>query len=210
MIETTGPLKGLKILDLTRVLAGPTCTQLLADLGADVIKVENPKGGDDSRKFGPPYITDENGDETSESAYFLACNRNKRSITLDLRNPKGAKIVKQLLKNCDAIVHNFKGGGLEKYGLGYEDIKDEFPGLVYCAISGYGQTGPYKDRGGYDMQAQGMAGIMAITGEADGQPMKVGIGIADMMCGMYAAWCHPRCPTPPSISPQVSCTLPPI
>jgi len=187
MIEATGPLKRLKILDLTRVLAGPTCTQLLADLGADVIKVENPKGGDDSRKFGPPYITDENGDETSESAYFLACNRNKRSITLDLRNPKGAKIVKQLLKNCDAIVHNFKVGGLEKYGLGYEDIKDEFPGLVYCAISGYGQTGPYKDRGGYDMQAQGMAGIMAITGEADGQPMKVGIGIADMMCGMYAA-----------------------
>jgi crotonobetainyl-CoA:carnitine CoA-transferase CaiB-like acyl-CoA transferase len=187
MIEATGPLKGLKILDLTRVLAGPTCTQLLADLGADVIKVENPKGGDDSRKFGPPYIKDGNGDDTSESAYFLACNRNKRSITLDLRNPKGAEIVKQLLKTCDAMVHNFKVGGLEKYGLGYEDIKDEFPSLVYCAISGYGQTGPYKNQGGYDMQAQGMAGIMAITGEVDGQPMKVGIGIADMMCGMYAA-----------------------
>jgi crotonobetainyl-CoA:carnitine CoA-transferase CaiB-like acyl-CoA transferase len=187
MIETTGPLKGLRILDLTRVLAGPTCTQLLADLGADVIKVEHPKGGDDSRKFGPPYVKDENGDDTSESAYFLACNRNKRSVTLDLRNPKGAETVKQLLKNCDAMVHNFKVGGLEKFGLGYENLKDEFPGLVYCAISGYGQTGPYKDRGGYDMQAQGMAGIMAITGEADGQPMKVGIGIADMMCGMYAA-----------------------
>ena len=187
MIDTTGPLKGLKILDLTRVLAGPTCTQLLADLGADVIKVEHPKGGDDSRKFGPPYLQDEIGNDTSESGYLLACNRNKRSVTMDLRNPEGAEIVKRLLKNCDAIVHNFKVGGLEKFGLGYENLKDEFPGLVYCAISGYGQTGPYKDRGGYDMQAQGMAGIMAITGEADGQPMKVGIGIADMMCGMYAA-----------------------
>jgi crotonobetainyl-CoA:carnitine CoA-transferase CaiB-like acyl-CoA transferase len=158
MIETTAPLKGVRVLDLTRVLAGPTCTQLLADLGADVIKVEHPKGGDDSRKFGPPYVKGEDGEDTKESAYFLACNRNKRSVTLDLRNPEGAKL-----------------------------MKDEFPKLVYCAITGYGQTGPYKDRGGYDMQAQGMAGIMAITGEADGQPMKVGIGIADMMCGMYAA-----------------------
>jgi len=187
MIDSTGPLKGLKILDLTRVLAGPTCTQLLADLGADVIKVEHPKGGDDSRKFGPPYVQDKQGNDTAQSAYFLACNRNKRSVTLNLRDPQGVEIVKQLLKSCDAIVHNFKVGGLEKYGLGYEDLKDEFPRLVYCAISGYGQTGPYKDRGGYDMQAQGMAGIMAITGEADGQPMKVGIGIADIMCGMYAA-----------------------
>ena len=187
MIIASGPLNGLKILDLTRVLAGPTCTQLLADLGADLIKIEHPKGGDDSRKFGPPYIKDEKGDDTLESAYFLACNRNKRSVTLDLRKPKGAEIVKRLLKKCDAMVHNFKVGGLEKYGLGYEDLKDEFPSLVYCAISGYGQTGPYKSRGGYDMQAQGMAGIMAITGESDGQPMKVGVGIADMMCGMYAA-----------------------
>jgi len=187
MIDATGPLNGLKILDLTRVLAGPTCTQLLADLGADVIKVEHPKGGDDSRKFGPPYVKDADGNDTVESAYFLACNRNKRSVTLDLRNPEGTTIVKRLLKSCDAMVHNFKVGGLDKYGLGYDQLKDEFPGLVYCHISGYGQNGPYKDRGGYDMQAQGMAGIMAITGEADGQPMKVGIGIADMMCGMYAA-----------------------
>ena len=164
MIEATGPLKGLRILDMTRVLAGPTCTQLLADLGADVIKVEHPKGGDDSRKFGPPYVKGADGEDTKESAYFLACNRNKRSVTLDLRNPEGANVIKQLLPHCDALVHNFKVGGLEKYGLGYDDLKDEFPSLVYCAITGYGQNGPYKDRGGYDMQAQGMAGIMAITG----------------------------------------------
>lgn len=177
----------MRVLNLTRVLAGPTCAQLLADLGADVIKVENPKGGDDFRKFGQPFVTDEAGEETRESAYFLACNRNKRSITLDLSNPEATEVIRQLLPHCDVMLHNFKVGGLDKYGLDYDSLKDDFPKLVYCHISGYRQTGPYKNRPGYDMQAQGMAGIMGITGEADGQPMKVGVGIADIMCGMYAA-----------------------
>ncbi|MAH83019.1 MAG: CoA transferase [Rhodospirillaceae bacterium TMED8] len=182
----SGPLKGLRILDLTRILAGPTCTQLLGDLGADVIKVERPGLGDDTRKWGPPYLVDSNGNETSESAYYLSSNRNKRSITLDIAKPGGVRLLKRLLRHCDILAHNFKVGGLEKYGLGYSDLKTEFPGLIYCAITGFGQTGPYAPRAGYDFLAQGLGGIMSLTGEPDGEPVKVGVGIADVMCGMYA------------------------
>jgi crotonobetainyl-CoA:carnitine CoA-transferase CaiB-like acyl-CoA transferase len=182
-----GPLTGLRILDLTRIMAGPTCTQLLGDLGADVIKIERPGAGDDTRKWGPPYVTDADGRDTQESAYYLSCNRNKRSLTLDIARPEGAALVRRLLARCDVLIHNFKVGGLEKYGLGYEQLHPEFPGLVYCAITGFGQTGPYAKRAGYDYLAQAMGGIMSITGPADGPPMKVGVAIADVMCGMYAS-----------------------
>ena len=185
--ENTGPLSGLRILDLTRILAGPTCTQLLGDLGADVIKVERPGAGDDTRKWGPPYVADAEGRETQESAYYLSCNRNKRSLTLDIARPEGAALVRRLLAHCDVLIHNFKVGGLEKYGLGYDRLRDDFPGLVFCTITGFGQTGPYARRPGYDYLAQAMGGIMSITGAADGPPMKVGVAIADVMCGMYAA-----------------------
>ena len=185
--QTDGPLKGLRILDLTRILAGPTCTQLLGDLGADVIKVERPGDGDDTRKWGPPYVKDNNGEDTTESAYYLSSNRNKRSITIDISSTEGAVLLKRILRYCDVLVHNFKVGSLEKYGLGYEDLKGEFPVLVYCAITGFGQTGPYAPRAGYDFLAQGLGGIMSLTGEPEGEPVKVGVGIADVMCGMYAS-----------------------
>ncbi len=183
---STGPLQGLRILDLTRILAGPTCTQLLGDLGADVIKVERPGAGDDTRKWGPPYVKDSDGNDTRESAYYLSANRNKRSVTVDMAKPEGVALLKRLLRHCDILVHNFKVGGLEKYGLGYDDLKDEFPALIYCAITGFGQTGPYAPRAGYDFLAQGQGGIMSLTGEPDGEPVKAGVGIADVMCGMYA------------------------
>ena len=184
---TEGPLHGLRILDLTRILAGPTCTQLLGDLGADVIKVERPGEGDDTRKWGPPYVKDNNGKDTTESAYYLSSNRNKRSITINISCAEGVALLKRILRYCDVLVHNFKVGGLEKYGLGYDDLKNEFPALVYCAITGFGQTGPYAPRAGYDFLAQGLGGIMSLTGEPDGEPIKVGVGIADVMCGMYAS-----------------------
>ena len=185
--QTDGPLKGLRILDLTRILAGPTCTQLLGDLGADIIKVERPGDGDDTRKWGPPYVKDNNGNDTTESAYYLSSNRNKRSITIDISSAGGVALLKRILRHCDVLVHNFKVGGLEKYDLGYDDLKNEFPALVYCAITGFGQTGPYAPRAGYDFLAQGLGGIMSLTGEPDGEPIKVGVGIADVMCGMYAS-----------------------
>jgi crotonobetainyl-CoA:carnitine CoA-transferase CaiB-like acyl-CoA transferase len=147
MSEQAGPLKGLRVLDLTRILAGPTCTQLLADLGADVIKVERPGEGDDTRKWGPPFLKDEVGNETNESAYFLSSNRNKRSITVDMTVEEGQDLIRALLKHCDILIENFKVGGLAKYELGYDQLKDEFPGLVYCSITGFGQTGPYAARG---------------------------------------------------------------
>ncbi len=186
--ETTakGPLDGIRILDLTRILAGPTCTQLLGDLGADVIKVERPVSGDDTRGWGPPYLQDEEGNDTRESAYYMASNRNKRSLTIDIANPDGVKLIKGMLSRCDAICHNFKVGGLDKYGLGYDEIHAEFPHLVYLHITGFGRTGPYASRAGYDMLAQGMGGIMSLTGPTDGDPHKVGVGISDVMCGMYA------------------------
>jgi crotonobetainyl-CoA:carnitine CoA-transferase CaiB-like acyl-CoA transferase len=182
-----GPLAGLKILDLSRILAGPTCTQLLGDMGADVIKIEKPGGGDDTRKWGPPYVEGVNGNSTSESAYYLSSNRNKRSVAIDIASKQGAVLVKKLAAKCDVMIENFKQGGLAKYGLSYADLKDELPGLVYCSITGFGQTGPNAHRAGYDLLAQGFGGIMSLTGEPDGEPMKVGVGIADVMTGMYAS-----------------------
>ena len=183
----TGPLDRLRIFDLTRILAGPVCTQILGDLGADVIKVERPGVGDDTRGFAPPYIRDASGTETSESAYFSCANRNKRSVTLDLSKPRGQDLARQLIGKCDVLVENFKTGGLAKYGLGYDQLKDAFPGLVYCSVTGFGHTGPYAERPGYDVLIQGMGGLMSVTGEPDGAPQKSGVPVADIMAGMYAA-----------------------
>jgi crotonobetainyl-CoA:carnitine CoA-transferase CaiB-like acyl-CoA transferase len=182
-----GPLDGIRVLDLTRILAGPTCTQLFGDLGADIIKIERPGTGDDTRNWGPPFVKDKDGNDTRESAYYLCANRNKRSVAIDMANPQGAALIKQLAGHCDILIENFKVGGLEKYGLDYASIKDEFPGLVYCSITGFGQTGPNAKKAGYDLMAQGYGGIMSLTGEPDGEPMKVAVGIADVMTGMYAA-----------------------
>ncbi len=182
----TGPLHGLRVFDLTRILAGPTCAQLLGDLGAEVIKIERPGAGDDTRKWGPPYIKDEAGQETEASAYYLASNRNKRSLTLDISKPAGQALAKRLIGRCDILIENFKAGTLPRYGLGYDDLKADHPELVYCSITGFGQTGPYAPRAGYDYLAQGMGGLMSLTGAPEGAPTKVGIGIADIMCGMYA------------------------
>jgi crotonobetainyl-CoA:carnitine CoA-transferase CaiB-like acyl-CoA transferase len=186
-MNTQLPLTGVRIFDLTRILAGPTCTQLLGDLGADVIKVEKPGVGDDTRTWGPPYVKDSDGKDTNESAYYLSANRNKRSVTIDLQTPKGIALARKLIAKSDILIENFKVGGLSKLGLGYEDLKTEFPRLVYCSVTGFGQTGPYAPRAGYDFLAQGLGGIMSITGDPDGEPMKVGVGIADVMTGMYAS-----------------------
>lgn len=186
-MNTQLPLTGVRIFDLTRILAGPTCTQLLGDLGADVIKVEKPGVGDDTRTWGPPYVKDSDGKDTNESAYYLSANRNKRSVTIDLQTPKGIALAKKLIAKSDILIENFKVGSLSKLGLGYEDLKTEFPRLVYCSVTGFGQTGPYASRAGYDFLAQGLGGIMSITGDPDGEPMKVGVGIADVMTGMYAS-----------------------
>ena len=183
----TGPLHGLRILDMSRILAGPTCTQMLGDLGADIIKVERPGEGDDTRKWGPPYIKDLNGSDTTESAYYLSANRNKRSLTVDISFPDGQELIRRLAGKSDVLIENYKVGGLKKYGLDFSRLNKEFPGLIYCSISGFGQTGPKSHRPGYDFMIQAMGGIMSVTGEPDGSPMKVGVGIADVMCGMYAA-----------------------
>ncbi len=182
-----GPLEGIRVFDMTRILAGPSCTQILGDLGADVIKVERSGAGDDTRYFAPPYIKTEAGDDTSESAYFCAANRNKRSITLDIAKPEGQALAKKLIGQSQVLVENFKTGGLAKYGLSYDDLKDEFPDLIYCSITGFGQTGPYAKRPGYDVLIQGMSGLMSLTGEPDGEPMKTSVPVADLMAGMYAA-----------------------
>jgi crotonobetainyl-CoA:carnitine CoA-transferase CaiB-like acyl-CoA transferase len=184
---TTGPLHGIRVFDLTRILAGPSCTQMLGDMGADVIKIERPGSGDDTRRFAPPFISDEEGNDTEESAYFCSTNRNKRSLTLDLTQPKGQKIARQMIAKSDVLTENFKTGGLAKYGLGYEDLKGDFPGLVYCSITGFGHTGPYAPRPGYDVLIQGMGGFMSVTGDPEGDPQKAGIPISDLMAGMYAA-----------------------
>lgn len=184
---TAAPLAGLRVFDLTRILAGPTCTQLLGDLGAEVIKIERPEEGDDTRKWGPPYVKGEDGNDTGTSAYYLSSNRNKRSLSLDIGKPEGQELARKLIAECDILVENFKTGGLAKYGLGYDDVKAVAPHLIYCSITGFGQTGPYRYRAGYDYLAQGMGGIMSLTGEPDGEPIKVGVGIADIMCGMYAS-----------------------
>jgi crotonobetainyl-CoA:carnitine CoA-transferase CaiB-like acyl-CoA transferase len=182
-----GPLDGIRVFDLARILAGPTCTQLLGDLGADVIKIERPGAGDDTRKWGPPYVKDKAGQDTSESAYYLSSNRNKRSLAIDIAKPAGQALARRLIATCDIMVENFKVGDMARYGLGYADLRDANPRLIYCSITGFGQTGPYAPRAGYDMLAQGLGGIMSVTGEPDRPPMKVGVGIADIMCGMYAA-----------------------
>ncbi len=178
--DAHGPLKGLRVLDLTRVLAGPTCTQMLGDLGAEVIKIERPGSGDDTRGFAPPVMPG-----TEESAYFIGVNRNKRSVTLDIATKEGQEIARQLLADTDILVENFKVGALAKYGLGYEQLHEEFPGLIYCSITGFGQTGPYAPRPGYDSLIQGMGGVMSLTGEPDGLPQKVGVPVADLFAGLY-------------------------
>ena len=180
-----GPLNGIRVLDLSRILAGPTCTQLLGDLGAEVIKIENPKGGDDTRTWGPPFVTDAEG-QPSLSSYFMCANRNKFSVTVDIATEEGQRIVKALAAQSDIVIENFKPGGLKKYGLDADTLCAADPALIYCSISGYGQTGPNAHKPGYDLMAQGYGGIMSLTGEPDGEPMKVGVGIADVMCGMYA------------------------
>ncbi len=180
MAQGNGPLQGLTVFDLTRVLAGPTCVQMLADLGADVIKIEKPGSGDDTRGFAPPYMPG-----TTESAYFVGVNRNKRSVTLDIAKPEGQELALRLISQCDILAENFKVGALAKYGLGYEQLHARFPGLVYCSITGFGQTGPYAPRPGYDSLIQAMGGVMSLTGEPDGLPQKVGVPVADLFAGLY-------------------------
>jgi crotonobetainyl-CoA:carnitine CoA-transferase CaiB-like acyl-CoA transferase len=180
MDQPTGPLKGVRVLDLTRVLAGPTCVQMLADLGADVVKIEKPGSGDDTRGFAPPAMP-----ATGDSAYFTGVNRNKRSVTLDISKPEGQAIALDLAAQADVLVENFKVGALAKYGLGYEQLHAKFPRMVYCSITGFGQTGPYAPRPGYDGLIQAMGGIMSLTGEREGLPQKVGVPVADVFAGLY-------------------------
>ena len=185
--ETKGALDGLVVLDLSRILAGPTATQLLGDLGATVIKIENPKtGGDDTRAWGPVYAMGADGQRTDLSAYFMAANRNKQSVAVDISTPEGQDIVRRIAARADVVIENYKPGGLAKFGLDHASLLNAHPGLVYCSISGFGQTGPNRDQPGYDLMAQGYGGIMSLTGAPEGPPMKVGVGIADVMCGMYA------------------------
>lgn len=183
-------LTGVRVLDLSRVLAGPWCTQTLADLGADVIKIERPGSGDDTRAWGPPYLKDADGQDTSEAAYFLGANRNKRSLAVDLSRAEGQAIVRRLAGQVDVLVENFKVGDLARYGLDAQTLLAEHPGLVICSITGFGQTGPYAERAGYDYAVQGMGGLMSVTGERDdlpgGGPQKVGVAVADLFTGMYA------------------------
>lgn len=180
------PLAGIKVLDLSRVLAGPWCTQILADFGADVVKIEAQVGGDDTRAWGPPYLSSAADDGPGESAYYLSCNRNKRSLAVDLASPEGADLVRKMAAKADVLVENFKVGGLRKYGLDFATLSVDNPRLVYCSVTGFGQDGPYATRGGYDFVAQAMGGLMSITGESDGAPMKVGVAITDLSTGMYA------------------------
>ncbi|MEM8788631.1 MAG: CaiB/BaiF CoA-transferase family protein [Pseudomonadota bacterium] len=182
-----GPLDGLVVLDLSRILAGPTATQLLADLGAHVLKIERPGRGDDTRGWGPPFLKNAAGADTRESAYYLCANRGKKSLAIDIASAEGQQILRELAGKADILIENFKLGGLAKYGLDYASLAPEHPGLIYCSITGFGQTGPLAHRAGYDFLIQGMGGIMSLTGTPDGGPMKVGVGIADVMCGMYAA-----------------------
>jgi len=185
-----GPLSHIRVLDLSRVLAGPWAGQNLADLGAEVIKVERPKSGDDSRAFGPPWLKDGSGNDTRESAYFASANRGKKSLTVNLSKPGGQNLVRELATKSDVLLENYKHGDLARYGLGYEDLRKVNPRLIYCSVTGFGQTGPYRERPGYDFMIQGMGGLMSITGERDdlpgGGPQRVGVPIVDIMTGMYA------------------------
>ena len=186
----SGPLSHIRVLDLSRVLAGPWAGQNLADLGAEVIKVERPKAGDDSRAFGPPWIKDPAGGDTTESVYFMSANRGKKSITVNLTHAQGQRIVRELAANSDVLIENYKVGDLDRYGLGYKDLSAINPRLVYCSVTGFGQTGPCRERPGYDFMAQGMGGLMSITGEPDeapgGGPMRAGVPVIDIFAGMYA------------------------
>ena len=186
-----GPLNHIRVLDLSRVLAGPWAGQTLADLGAEVIKVERPGVGDDTRSWGPPFLNDTNNQPTTDAAYFLSTNRGKKSVSIDFTRPAGRELVCQLAKQSDILLENFKVGGLAKYGLDYETLKQINPRLIYCSITGFGQTGPYRQRAGYDFLIQGMGGLMSVTGEPDdkpgGGPMKVGVAIVDIFTGMYAS-----------------------
>ena len=182
-------LDGIRVLDLSRVLAGPWCTQTLADLGADVIKIERPGSGDDTRTWGPPFLKDAQGQDTAEAAYYLGANRNKRSVTCDIAHSDGQALITELVKHCDVFVENFKVGDMARYGLDYASLSAINPKLVYCSVTGFGQTGPYRERAGYDYAVQGMGGLMSVTGERDdlgGGPQKVGVAVADLFTGMYA------------------------
>ena len=186
-----GPLSHIRVLDLSRVLAGPWAGQNLADLGAEVIKVERPKVGDDSRAFGPPWVKDKDGRETRDSAYFTSANRGKKSITVNVAKPEGQELIRALAGKCDVLIENYKHGDLARYGLGYDDLKGANPRLIYCSVTGFGQTGPYRERPGYDFMIQGMGGMMSVTGEPDGAPgggpQRAGVPIADIITGMYAS-----------------------
>lgn len=188
--STMGALSHIRVLDLTRVLAGPWCAQTLADFGADVIKVERPGAGDDTRHWGPPYLKDADGADTAEAAYYLAANRNKRSVTIDIATPEGQQIVRELAAQSDVVLENYKVGQLKKYGLDYDSLRAVKPDLVYCSVTGFGQTGPYAHRAGYDFIVQGIGGFMSITGERDGEPgggpQKAGVAIADLGTGLYS------------------------
>lgn len=190
MPMTPGALAGLRVLDLSRVLAGPWAGQQLADLGADVVKVERPGQGDDTRAWGPPWLADAQGQPTTEAAYYLSANRNKRSITVDLSQPEGQRLVRELAGQADVVIENFKVGGLQQYGLDHASLRALHPRLIYCSITGFGQTGPYASRAGYDFLIQGMGGLMSLTGRPDGEPgegpMKVGVALTDVMTGLYA------------------------
>src|SRR6186713_289895 len=188
-------LDGIRVLDLSRVLAGPWCTQTLADLGADVIKIERPGTGDDTRTWGPPFLKDADGAETHEAAYYLGTNRNKRSVTCDIAQAEGQQLIRELVRHCDVFVENFKVGDMARYGLDYASLKAINPRLVYCSVTGFGQTGPYRERAGYDYAVQGMGGLMSVTGPSraeiaddasGGGPQKVGVAVADLFTGMYA------------------------
>lgn len=185
-----GPLSHLKVLDLSRILAGPWAGQVFADFGAEVIKVERPERGDDTRHWGPPYLQDAQGADTADAAYYLSANRGKKSVTVDITTETGQQLIRELAARCDVLLENYKVGGLKKYGLDYESIKAINPGIIYCSITGFGQTGPYARRAGYDAMIQGMGGLMSITGVPEGQPgagpQKVGVAVADLMTGMYA------------------------
>jgi len=186
-----GALAGIKVLDLSRVLAGPWCTQVLADLGADVVKVERPGVGDDTRHWGPPFLRDADGNDTDQAAYFTACNRNKRSITIDIATAEGQQLIRQMALQADVVVENFKVGGLRQYGLDHASLRALNPRLIYCSVTGFGQTGPYAERAGYDLMVQAMTGLMSITGRADdapgGGPLRVGVAVIDLFTGLYAS-----------------------
>ena len=182
-----GPLAGIRVLDLSRILAGPWASQMLADLGAEVIKIERPGSGDDTRGWGPPYMPDEKGEATTESAYFHGANRGKQSVCIDMSQAQGQALIQDLARQSDVLIENFKVGGLKKYGLDFASLQEINQRLVYCSITGFGQTGPYAERAGYDFMIQAMGGLMSITGEADGLPMKTGVAIADILTGLYAA-----------------------